>query len=49
MDENEAKTCIFLIWSDRLARTSVFVIMLLCMVLSVSFRFVLLCCRMTMD
>lgn len=39
MDENEAKTCIFLIWNDRLARTSVFVIMLLCMVLSVSFSF----------
>ncbi|XP_021925834.1 sorting nexin-14-like isoform X2 [Zootermopsis nevadensis] len=35
MDENEAKTLIFLIWNDRLSRTSILVIIILCLFMSV--------------
>jgi hypothetical protein len=40
MDENEAKTLILLIWNDKPARTSILVIVILCLLLSVLFRFV---------
>ena len=40
MDENEAKTLVFLLWNDRLARTSVLVVIILCLFLIVSLRFV---------
>ncbi|XP_069690974.1 sorting nexin-14-like isoform X2 [Periplaneta americana] len=39
MDENEAKTIVFLIWNDKLARTSVLVIIILCLFLTVSLSF----------
>lgn len=39
MDENEAKIHIFLIWNDKLARTLVLVIIILCLFLSISLSF----------